>query len=146
MSFIKVMASENGISPKNVVFEVTETASSQEMNLFVKAILQIKAEGYMVALDDFGTGYSSLSYMQKMQPDIVKIDMSFVRDIHQSDVNQRIVSAICQMAESTNAETVAEGVEVIEELNVLKDLEVSYVQGYFKGKPVAMDEFIEKFS
>lgn len=145
MQYISECAQVHGISPEDVVFEVTETASSKKMNVFVSTILKIKAAGYGVALDDFGTGYSSLSYMQMMQPDIVKIDMSFVRNIDKSLVNKRIVTAICQMASSTDAKTVAEGIETMQEYQELEMLGVDYVQGYLKGKPVPMSDFVDVY-
>jgi EAL domain-containing protein (putative c-di-GMP-specific phosphodiesterase class I) len=145
IEYIAGCAQRHGVSAGRVVFEVTETASSKKMNAFVDAIISIKASGYGVALDDFGTGYSSLSYMQMMQPDIVKIDMSFVRDIDKSFINKKIITAICQMASSTEAKTVAEGIETMAEYQELEALGVDYIQGYLKGKPVPMSDFVDTY-
>ncbi|WKE64253.1 EAL domain-containing protein [Gallaecimonas kandeliae] len=125
-----------------VTFEITETASTDKLALFVKNINKIKTLGFKVALDDFGTGHSTLSYMQAMAPDVVKIDMAFIRDIDQSAVNQNIVEAICRLATAVKATTVAEGVETDAELQTLKALGVSYVQGYLLGKPVPAKDFV----
>jgi diguanylate cyclase len=129
------------LNASHVVFEVTESAIIKDHTKFLAQISKLQALNFGIALDDFGTGYSSMSYMQKMNVDEIKIDLSFVRDIHLSTVNQKIVDAIIKMSQSTNAITVAEGIETEEELTVLKALGADAIQGYLSGKPVSAEEF-----
>lgn len=141
IEFISSMVEKYQLSPRSFVFEITESAVMTDHHLFLKVIAELQGRGFGVAIDDFGTGYSSMRYMQQMSADVIKIDMSFVRDIHCSPINQKIVKAIVQMASSTHSLTVAEGIETNEELQVLKTLGAHTVQGYLTGKPIAAGEF-----
>ncbi|WP_423896539.1 EAL domain-containing protein [Candidatus Pelagadaptatus aseana] len=141
LGFIETCLVRYNIQPCQLVFEVTETAAMEDDANFVATIEGLHRMGFRVALDDFGTGYSSLVYMQRMKPDIVKVDMGFVQNIHESEINRKIVRAIVQIAHATKATTIAEGVELEEEMLLLGRLGVDFVQGYLMGKPVPINEF-----
>ncbi|MGX5200402.1 EAL domain-containing protein [Aliikangiella sp. IMCC44632] len=143
--FIKTQLEYYQISPKQVVFEITESAVMRNQAQFLKVIAELHEMGFEVALDDFGTGYSSMQYLQYIKANMIKIDMSFVRDIHLLEINQKIVKAIIQMADSTQAITVAEGIEVEQELLTLQGLGATLVQGFMTGKPIAASEFAKKY-
>lgn len=145
LGFIQQCLGRYNIKPSQLVFEVTETAAMENEAGFVETIEGLHNMGFQVALDDFGTGYSSLLYMQRMKPDIVKVDMGFVTNIHESQINRKIVRAIVQIAHATQATTIAEGVELEEEMVILSRLGVDSVQGYFMGKPVPLTEFSGRF-
>jgi diguanylate cyclase len=145
IAFIKTQLEYYQVSPKQVVFEITESAVMRSQAQFLKVITELHETGFEVALDDFGTGYSSMQYLQYIKANIIKIDMSFVRDIHQLEINQKIVKAIIQMAESTNAITVAEGVEVEQEFVTLQALGATLVQGFMTGKPIPAVQFLEEY-
>jgi diguanylate cyclase len=143
--FIKERLMYYSLEPSQVMFEITESAIIEDYGAFQEQIKKIRELGYSVALDDFGTGYSSMSYLQKIDLNEIKIDLSFVRDIEQSPVNQKIVAAIIQLSQSIGAITVAEGIETEEELSILKELGANLVQGYLTGKPMETSTFVEKY-
>jgi len=102
---------------------------------------RLKSLGVRLALDDFGTGYSSLGYLKKAPFDKIKIDQSFVRGASSStNRNSAIIRAIVTLAESLDMDTTAEGVETHDDLQLIRELGVSQVQGYIFGKPVPADD------
>jgi EAL domain-containing protein (putative c-di-GMP-specific phosphodiesterase class I) len=124
-----------GADPTNVVFEITETALMADMeagDAFAQGITDI---GCGLALDDFGTGYGSFTYLQRMQIKYLKIDIVFVRDLVSNTTNQHIVKAIVNIARGFNQNTIAEGVEDADTLELLRDLGVDFAQGYHVGRP-----------
>jgi len=96
--------------------------------------------GISFALDDFGTGYSSLSYLKRFPINTIKIDKSFIRDIHNDSENGEIVKAILAMGNSLKLAVIAEGVETFEELALLQAWGCKYIQGYYFSKPVSASE------
>jgi EAL domain-containing protein (putative c-di-GMP-specific phosphodiesterase class I) len=94
--------------------------------------------GFWTALDDFGAGYAGLGLLARMQPDLIKIDMELLRDIHQSHAKQVIVAGIVAMARQLGIEVLAEGVECEEELLVLRATGIALFQGYYFAKPALM--------
>lgn len=141
--FIEDCTRRHGVEPRQLMFEVTETAAMEGDQEFVATVERLHALGFRVGLDDFGTGYSSLLYMQRMRPDVIKIDMGFVQAIDQSEINRKIVLAIVQIAQSTQAITVAEGVETDAECFALMRLGVDWLQGYLMGRPMPLHEFTD---
>src|SRR4029077_8376797 len=97
--------------------------------------------GVQVAIDDFGTGYSSLSYLRKFPIDTLKIDQSFVGQIHNGDQDAAIVTAVIGMARSLKLRVVAEGVETFEELEFLHTHHCEEAQGYYFSRPVPAGQF-----
>ena len=127
---------EAGLAPQRVKVEITENTLMQDMDVVLPKLKQLRALGVRVAIDDFGTGYSSLSYLQQFPIDTLKIDRSFVSDIHErSDGNvsaggASIVDAIVAMARGLNLGLIAEGVENKAQLRYLHEQGCSEVQGY----------------
>jgi EAL domain-containing protein (putative c-di-GMP-specific phosphodiesterase class I) len=98
----------------------------------------LKAIGVRMALDDFGTGYSSLGYLKKAPFDKIKIDQSFVRGATQpGSINGAIIASIVSLAEALGMETTAEGVETFDELDLVRELGCSHVQGYIYERPLS---------
>jgi EAL domain-containing protein (putative c-di-GMP-specific phosphodiesterase class I) len=126
---------EAGADPANVVFEITETALMEDLaagEAFARGITEI---GCGLALDDFGTGYGSLTYLQKLPLRLLKIDIAFVRDLPTNTANQHLVKAIVNIASGFDLQTVAEGVEDAETLELLREYGVDLAQGYHLGRP-----------
>ena len=116
-----------------------------DMNRMKKIIDKIKALGIKIALDDFGTGYSSLNYIKQMDLDIIKVDRTFIKDIQEDDYAQAFVKLISDLSEKLNAKVCVEGVEEEEQLKILKNMNVSMIQGYYFGKPMPICEFEKKY-
>lgn len=124
-----------GADPGNVVFEITETALMGNIDTgeaFAHGIAEI---GCGLALDDFGTGYGSFTYLQKLQIAYLKIDIAFVRDLASNTSNQHLVKAIVSIAHGFDQQTIAEGVEDRETLELLRDFGVDLAQGFHLGRP-----------
>lgn len=129
------------VEPKKLELEVTENILMDEPQVVIDALTKLKAEGISIALDDFGTGYSSLSYLQKLPLDRLKVDRSFVNDIHPA--NQSIIAdTIINLGRQMNLKVIAEGIETIEQQEHLKAQGCHEVQGYFYAKPMPADEFL----
>jgi EAL domain-containing protein (putative c-di-GMP-specific phosphodiesterase class I) len=101
-------------------------------------IAQLRALGARFALDDFGAGLSSFAYLRTLKADLLKIDGSFVKDLHRDAQHRAVVQAICQVAAAFDMRTVAEWVESEAVLQELRAIGIDYAQGYFTGRPVAV--------
>lgn len=121
--------------------ELTESVLMQNVDDVVSKISELKQLGIQFALDDFGTGYSSLSYLMRLPFDVLKIDVSFVRDMFESPQKEAIVQTIVQLAHNLGLKVVAEGVETEKHFDYLSSLGCDYFQGYLFSKPVAESEF-----
>jgi EAL domain-containing protein (putative c-di-GMP-specific phosphodiesterase class I) len=137
-SFVQEQFRLSGVEPANITFEVTETGLIQSFANAREFMRQARQAGAQIALDDFGTGLSSLSYLKQFPMDVLKIDGSFVRQLTSNTLDQSIVSAIAQIARSMNAVTVAESVEDHATIDMLRDVEVDYLQGWATGRPAPL--------
>ena len=114
--------------------EITESTIMKDIEIMVKKLQELNYYGIKIAIDDFGTGYSSLSYLQKFPINTLKIDRCFVNEIKQGDSNRCIVNAIVYMGKGLGLNLIAEGVETESQLEYLKDLGCSEIQGFIYGK------------
>lgn len=128
---IKTLLNQYDIQPGELIFEVTESALLENPDAALKNIIRLKEIGIIFYLDDFGTGYSSLARLQELPFDTIKIDKSFV--IQQ---NWPISRAILMLAESLQLNVIAEGIETVEQLQVLQELGCTKMQGFYFSKPV----------
>lgn len=125
------------VDPSLLEIEITEGVMINNMGDAIEKLRQIKAMGCRVSLDDFGTGYSSLSYLQMLPLNTLKIDKAFINDITSEDgVQATITRSIIDMVEKMGLETIAEGVENTEQLNMLNQFRCNFVQGFLRGKPM----------
>ncbi len=138
---IKLAITASGLPPSNLELELTETAFLSNQTTTLEMLAKIKALGVELAIDDFGTGYSSLSYLKDFPVDRIKIDQSFVKDIHESRESAEIVHSIVNMSHRLGLSVIAEGVELAEHLDFLEQLGCDEAQGYFLSKPLDADEF-----
>ena len=133
---VALLAAHRDIASR-IRFEVTETAFVRDFELARRAILTLKAHGARVALDDFGTGFSSLSSMDQLPIDCIKIDKSFIDDIVLRERSQSIVKTVFDLCKNLQLECVVEGVEALQQIDVLRTLGCAYVQGYVFSRPLA---------
>ncbi len=130
------------IDPRTLHLEVTETAVAQNRDTAISVLSALRDAGVRIALDDFGTGYSSLSYLKNMPFDVIKIDKSFVDGIEEDESSDKICRTIISMANQLDKISVAEGVEVREQLDRLKEAGCDIAQGYLYGRPMEFDELL----
>lgn len=129
------------INPKNVTLEVTESLAINDMDRMKKVLKHLKALGVCVALDDFGTGYSSLNHIREMPIDVIKIDKCFVDNLSEDEFAGAFVKMVAELAKTIGVAVCVEGVEQRKQLEVLKDMNVDMIQGYYYGKPMPVKEF-----
>jgi diguanylate cyclase (GGDEF)-like protein/PAS domain S-box-containing protein len=131
----------SGLAPDRLELEITEGVFMGDTAVTDAMFKAMKKIGVRLALDDFGTGYSSLSYLQTAPFDKIKIDQSFVRGATEpGSRNGAIIAAIVALADALEMETTAEGIETLDQLALIGDLNVSHVQGYVYSKAVPNDE------
>ncbi|HYE50491.1 MAG TPA: EAL domain-containing protein [Azospirillaceae bacterium] len=131
------LVEELGLTPRNVVFEVTESHEARD-EAHLKGILDVyRAAGFRVALDDIGSGFSGLRLLSRLKPDFIKIDMDLVRGVHADPFRQSIAGHLVGMAHDNGILVVAEGVECGEERDWLAAAGVDFMQGYLFGRPEA---------
>lgn len=125
------------LDPSTIELEITEGIMIENMDDTVSKLKQIKDMGIRVSLDDFGTGYSSLSYLQMLPLNTLKIDKSFIRNITAKDgIQANITNSIINMVSKMGLDTIAEGVEKNDQLEILKKFDCHIIQGYLRGKPM----------
>lgn len=128
------------LDPKLFDVEITESLLMDDPDAVRIQLERIDSIGIGIAIDDFGTGYSSLSYLRRLPIDVLKIDRCFVLDIEKDD-GKALVQAIMAMAKALGLSVVAEGVETENQLQILKDVDCDFIQGYLYSKPLPDQEF-----
>lgn len=134
-----------GISGKNIELEITENLLLENVEGSINKMEQLKENQLKISIDDFGTGYSSLKYLKHLAVDVLKIDRSFVTQLHLDESDQAIVDAIIMTAKRLNLDVIAEGVEDTDELSALKALGCHQFQGYLFDKPLPAEELVSRF-
>lgn len=127
-------AALSAVAPR-IILEVTERASLDVTCKLVERIARLRELGFRIAVDDIGAGYSGLSSFTELTPEVVKIDMSLVRDVHTSRVKQHTIRALCRLCHDVDTLVVGEGVETVDERDALVSLGCDLLQGYLIGKP-----------
>jgi diguanylate cyclase (GGDEF)-like protein len=141
MEDLKAVLDKTGLPPDQLKLEITETALMEDAAETIRLVHRLKEFGLQLVIDDFGTGYSSLSYLQRLPIDTLKVDRSFVTQIHgKSDGNRNIVEAIISLAHRLNMVVVAEGVETPLQYAILMDMHCEFGQGYLFSPPLTRDE------
>ena len=130
----------SGLNPKKLILEITETIAISNIEYTISILGKLKELGIKVAIDDFGTGYCSLSYLSEMGANELKIDRLFISDIETNSKNKTISNAIIVLAKELGMEVTAEGIESIEQLNILKEMNCEKGQGYYFSRPVPKEE------
>jgi EAL domain-containing protein (putative c-di-GMP-specific phosphodiesterase class I) len=129
-----------GLSPESIVLEITERTYVVYESLFHDVLSRFREQNFGIAVDDVGTGYSSLASLAEIQPDYLKFDHVFVRDLDRRQVKQNLLEALLSFAHKMRTRVIAEGIETREELEALRGLGVEYGQGFLFAPAVSIDE------
>jgi diguanylate cyclase (GGDEF)-like protein/PAS domain S-box-containing protein len=140
LSVIEREIKHHGVDPSAIMFEITETAVMQNLERGQRFAEHMVALGCSFALDDFGTGFASFTYLKRLPIQYLKIDLEFVREARTSQRDRAVVSAIVELADGFALQTIAEGVEDEETARVLRELGVTFAQGYLFGRPMPINE------
>lgn len=127
---------EGAVLPKgSLVFEITETTAIASLRATQAFLRDLRALGCLAALDDFGTGYSSFTYLRELSLDFVKLDRTYVTDVHKDPLHRALIEAVHSVALAMGAKTVAEGVENDADYRALRAMGIDFAQGYLFGAP-----------
>lgn len=138
---VKKIIAKSGIDPTFLELEVTEGALISNLEDAIEKMLILKELGIKFSIDDFGTGYSSLTYLKKLPIDIIKIDKSFITNMHADNDDRVLTQTIIQMSQNLRLGLIAEGVEKVEHLNFLQEKGCESYQGYYFSKPLPFAKF-----
>jgi EAL domain-containing protein (putative c-di-GMP-specific phosphodiesterase class I) len=137
---VREAVESTGFPPSSLVLEITETVMMVDTALAVERLRDLKAIGVLLAMDDFGTGYSSLSYLSRFPIDILKMDRAFLSPEHE---NSGLAAAIIALGNSLKLNVVAEGIELPNQINSLRELGCELGQGFLFAKPMNYDALSE---
>jgi len=137
---IRKLLLELALPPEALKLEITESTVMADPSGAVEMLQQIKSLGIRLAIDDFGTGYSSLSYLHRFPLDTLKIDRSFISSMCEGGEGMEIARTILPMANNLRLDVVAEGVETVQQVALLKKLQCKYGQGYYFSKPLSAED------
>ncbi len=139
VSNVKNIIDRYNLDYKLICFEITENVLLDKKQYILENINKIRELGIQIALDDFGTGYSSFNYLRTYKLDILKIDRTFLKKNQKLDFD--IINQIKELAHLLNMKVVIEGVETKEQFDIMGEINIDYLQGYYFSKPVLLDEF-----
>jgi diguanylate cyclase (GGDEF)-like protein len=128
---------DTGLAPEHLELELTESAMMRDADKSIATMHALKNVGVRLSMDDFGTGYSNMSQLKRLPLDKLKIDQSFVRGLPGDPYDLAISTAIIGMGKALNLSVIAEGVETIDQLDALKEIDCTAIQGYFLSRPLA---------
>ena len=123
---------------RSVVLEITEHARITDYDAFLAALAPLREYGIRIAVDDAGAGYASFQHILELSADIIKLDISLIRNIHADTARRALAAALIKFAEVTGTKVIAEGVETETELAELRRLGVEKVQGFYIGRPMPL--------
>lgn len=129
------------IDPSRLTVEVTESAALDDAESAIAAMHMLRKWGIRLSVDDYGTGQSTLSYLKRLPADEIKIDKSFVQGLEDNASDRILIRSTIELAHELGLKVVAEGIENTEVLEILKELGCDIAQGFYIGRPMAIDEF-----
>jgi EAL domain-containing protein (putative c-di-GMP-specific phosphodiesterase class I) len=135
----------NNLRPTSLELEIVESALMEDMGHSITVLKELRNFGVKISIDDFGTGYSSLSYLHTLPVDILKIDRSFLWQVHESKEDEQIFAAIVAISLSLGLEVVTEGVENMEHEQILRKHNCHEAQGYYYARPLAAAELLQRY-
>ena len=143
---IRDMIDKEGTPHNLIEIELTESAFFDDKNAMINTIEKLKSYGFAVSMDDFGSGYSSLNSLKDMPLDVLKLDAEFFRGDNDNNRGEIVVTEAIKLAKSLNMRTVAEGVEIKEQVDFLAEQGCDMIQGYYFAKPMPKDEYEQRMS
>jgi c-di-GMP phosphodiesterase len=143
ISNLKKLGSKYQLEFEQFELELTEDVALSNSFLVKNQLAEIRALGMSIAIDDFGKGYSNLAYMRDIAIDTIKIDKTFVMELEQTPINRAIIEATQLIAKAANCELVAEGIETLEHLHILREIGITQGQGFLFSKAIPLTQFIE---
>ena len=138
------LADKYKLDKNRLRLEITESIMMDDVDEKLKTIDKLRDAGFIVEMDDFGSGYSSLNMLKDMPVDVLKLDMVFLKDTAANERTKKIMSLIINLAKSLNIPVIAEGVETVEQVDLLTEMGCDYFQGYYFARPVSLDEYEQK--
>lgn len=141
--WVMTTVAESPVTPDVLELEITESGLMQDMALANRHLNALSQAGFSIAIDDFGTGHSSLAYLKTLPVSVLKIDRAFIKDLQISPEDQRLTSTVIDMARHFGFRTVAEGVELPEQLNLLKEMGCGRIQGFLFAPPLKEDALLK---
>ena len=126
----------HALKPSDLIVEITEGILLDTSPATMETIMAVRRAGFRLSMDDFGTGYSSLSYLRQLPVTELKLDQSFVRDIHKDETSRNLSKAVIRIGDSLGLTVIAEGVENKEQLAILSEQKYHVLQGYWYSKPL----------
>ncbi len=143
---IEKVIKDTGITPHNLMLEVTEDLAINDMEHMKEILSGIKKLGVQIALDDFGTGYSSLNHIREFPLDLIKVDQSFVKDLDRDAYARSFIRMVGDLAENLDVQLCVEGVETKGQLEILSEMGVGQVQGFYFDRPMSFRAFEKKYA
>ena len=141
LEIIPKYAEEFGLTGRDLLLEVTESAYTQDSAQIIEVVEKLRAIGFRIELDDFGTGYSSLNMISSLPFDVLKLDMQFIRSAFREGGDTRMLELIVDIADYLDVPVIAEGVETEEQVEALKLMGCDLVQGFYFSRPIPAAEF-----
>ena len=122
--------------------EITESAFVEDTRILKNVARRLRTAGFMVLIDDFGSGYSSLNMLKDVQADVLKMDIKFF-DLNNTNYEKGvdIIESVLSMSRKMKLSVIAEGVETEEQIQVIKDIGLNYVQGFYYYKPMSLEDY-----
>lgn len=135
---------DTGVNPNRITFELTESDSLFNLHITQRVIADLHALGCSFSVDDFGSGFSSFAYLKNLPADYIKLDGSFIQNLHKDPTDQALVKSMIQVIQALGKKAVAEYVENAEILTILKSMDIDFVQGYHIGHPLPIEKILVK--
>lgn len=145
VEFMHTCIEKAGIRYQNIIVEITESKFISDKELLKRVFESIREMGMKVAMDDFGTGYSSLGLLKEAPADIVKIDKIFVRNIKENSFDSSFIRVVVELCHKVGIKVCLEGVEETEEMEVVSEMDLDFIQGYLYGKPERAETFYQMY-
>lgn len=145
VEIVEKTVKETGINSHNLTLEVTESLAINDMERMKEILGSIKKLGVRIALDDFGTGYSSLNHIREIPFDVIKVDQSFIKDLEKDSYAKSFIKMVADLADAIGVNLCVEGVETRGQYEILSQMRVGLIQGFYFDRPMPKVEFERKY-